>query len=139
MTQQFNASPAFRVPDVSPEVSSNTFTAPATQSAEQLPSRPEMQPMPQLVPSAQAPVQQPIPQALLPDSDVQQPAQATTQSDADIDDKAIEEEWVSKAKAIVAQTQSDPYREAYELSKLKADYLSSRHNKQIKVKDAPAL
>lgn len=95
--------------------------------------------MPQLTPSAQPPAQQQIPQALLPDNDAQQPVQASAQSDADIDDKAIEEEWVSKAKAIVAQTQSDPYREVYELSKLKADYLSSRHNKQIKVKDAPAL
>ena len=45
----------------------------------------------------------------------------------------LDEEWVNKAKAIVEQTKSDPFLESRELSKVKADYLKIRYNKQIKV------
>lgn len=54
---------------------------------------------------------------------------------ADENSDALDEEWVSKAKAIVEQTKADPYIESKELSRAKADYLRIRYNKQIKVED----
>jgi hypothetical protein len=56
-----------------------------------------------------------------------------TSSSADDNSDALDEEWVSKAKAIVERTKSDPYLESKEISKAKADYLRLRYNKQIKV------
>lgn len=46
---------------------------------------------------------------------------------------ALDEEWISKAKAIVEQTKHDPHMESMELSKVKAEYLRIRYNKHIKV------
>lgn len=48
---------------------------------------------------------------------------------------ALDEEWVSKAKAIVERTKNDPYAESKELSRAKADYLRVRYNKQLKVSE----
>lgn len=56
---------------------------------------------------------------------------AAVATDDNSDD--LDEEWVNKAKAIVEQTKSDPFLESRELSKVKADYLKIRYNKQIKV------
>jgi hypothetical protein len=51
------------------------------------------------------------------------------------DDKdVIEPEWINKAKAIVAQTGDDPYRQTEELTVFKADYMQKRYNKTIKLK-----
>jgi hypothetical protein len=51
------------------------------------------------------------------------------------DDKdIIEPEWVNKAKAIVAQSGDDPYRQSEELTIFKADYMQKRYNKTIKLK-----
>lgn len=44
----------------------------------------------------------------------------------------LDEEWVNKAKSIIEQTKSDPFLESNELNKMKADYLKSRYNKDIK-------
>lgn len=52
------------------------------------------------------------------------------------DSDLIEKEWVIKAKQIVAATKSDPYRQNIEMSKMKADYLKKRYNKDIKVEDS---
>lgn len=54
-------------------------------------------------------------------------------SDADAND--LDEEWVNKAKAIVDQTKSDPFLASRELSKVKADYLRARYNKDLKVSE----
>ena len=64
---------------------------------------------------------QPIPQnrALVP-----LPEEA---SDADL----IEKEWVLKAKMIVEHTASDPFKMQEELSKVKADYIKKRYNKDL--------
>lgn len=45
----------------------------------------------------------------------------------------IEKEWVNKAKSIVADTKHDPYRQEEEVSKLQADYLKKRYDKDIKL------
>jgi hypothetical protein len=50
-------------------------------------------------------------------------------ADADL----IEKEWVHKAKQIVDQTADDPYLQQAQLSRIKADYMKKRYNKDIKV------
>lgn len=49
------------------------------------------------------------------------------------DDDLIEQEWVQKAKKIVAATKDDPYRQEQEVSKLQADYLQKRYGKEVKL------
>lgn len=51
------------------------------------------------------------------------------------DSDGLDEEWVSKAKAIVEKTKKDPFLESRELSKIKADYLKARYNKDIKLSE----
>jgi hypothetical protein len=45
----------------------------------------------------------------------------------------IEKEWVEKAKEIVNKTKDDPYAQNQEMTKIKADYLKKRYNKDIKL------
>ena len=45
----------------------------------------------------------------------------------------IEKEWVDKAKKIVSATRDDPHMQEKEVSKLQADYLLKRYNKQTKL------
>lgn len=47
------------------------------------------------------------------------------------DSDLIEKEWVEKAKQIVAHTANDPFTQQEELSKMKADYMKKRYNKDI--------
>jgi len=49
------------------------------------------------------------------------------------DKNRIEKQWVERAKAIVAQTQDDPYRQKNEMSKVKAEYIQKRFNKGLKI------
>lgn len=44
----------------------------------------------------------------------------------------IEKQWIDKAKAIVADTKTDPYKQKSEMSKAKAEYIKSRFNKVLK-------
>ena len=50
------------------------------------------------------------------------------------DNDLIEKEWVAKAKQIVASTATDPYIQSQQVSQLKADYMSKRYNKTVKLK-----
>ena len=52
------------------------------------------------------------------------------------DNDLIEEEWVIKAKQIVATTRSDPHVQSRELNRFKADYLKKRYNKSIKLEES---
>lgn len=47
------------------------------------------------------------------------------------DSDLIEKEWVIKAKQIVEHTAEDPFLQQQELSKIKADYMKKRYNKDI--------
>lgn len=47
----------------------------------------------------------------------------------------IEKEWVDKAKRIVSSTKHDPHEQEKQVSRLQADYLMKRYNKQIKVSE----
>jgi hypothetical protein len=59
---------------------------------------------------------------------------ATTPAVAnDID--LIEKEWVNKAKAIVAQTRTDPHAQNQQMNVMKADYMKKRYNKDIKTEN----
>jgi len=59
------------------------------------------------------------------------PPPATIPEEAD--ETQYDEIWVAKAKEIVAQTQDDPYRQSRAISKLRADFLKARYNKDIKI------
>lgn len=47
------------------------------------------------------------------------------------DNDLIEKEWVLKAKQIVEHTSEDPFLQQQELSKIKADYMKKRYNKDL--------
>lgn len=47
------------------------------------------------------------------------------------DNDLIEKEWVLKAKQIVEHTAEDPFVQQQELSKIKADYMKKRYNKDL--------
>jgi hypothetical protein len=57
----------------------------------------------------------------------------------DDDDDSLDEEWIQKAKIIVDQTKADPYQQSREISKVKANYLKTHYNKDIKVADDQSL
>lgn len=50
-------------------------------------------------------------------------------------DTPFDEEWVTKAKEVVERTHTDPYAQSREISKLKAQYIKARYNKDIKVSE----
>jgi hypothetical protein len=61
----------------------------------------------------------------------QAPTNDSPQIADDVD--VIEKEWVDKAKRIVSATKADPRKQEHEVSKLQADYLLKRYNKQTKL------
>lgn len=72
------------------------------------------------------------------DQNVSQPVppsiQAPQQDEAgDVD--VIEKAWIEKAKKIVDQTSTDPFEQQKMLSKVKAEYIKKRFNKDIKIND----
>jgi hypothetical protein len=76
--------------------------------------------------------------AALPPSNAEQPAAPTQPISAsppapDENTDALDQEWINKAKAIVDKTKHDPFAESRELGRIKADYLKTRYNKDIKV------
>lgn len=63
------------------------------------------------------------------------PTAATQHLMAD-DTDLIEKEWVTKAKAIVAHTKDDPFKQNQAMNKVKADYLKKRYNKDLKISES---
>lgn len=51
------------------------------------------------------------------------------------DSDLIEKEWVNKAKEIVRQYRTDPYKQTRELHRLRADYMQKRYGKQLEIVD----
>ena len=45
------------------------------------------------------------------------------------DESAIEQQWIEKAKEVVARTQDDPFMQNKLLSQLKAEYLTTRYGR----------
>lgn len=85
--------------------------------------------MPQIPVAPLAPATQ-APASAMPQVPSAQPA-AQNLAAGDID--LIEKEWVERAKAIVEQTKNDPFVQNKELSKIKAEYIKKRYNKDIKL------
>ncbi len=111
----------------------------------------QVQPAPEAAPGKQAspPVLQlpvvlpdvPVASPALPaqDDSVGPPVASLKTSNLPAADKdLIEKQWVQKAKEIVADTKSDPYKQKSEMSKAKADYIQKRFKKVIKTDDAVA-
>jgi len=102
--------------------------APAEQAGNR-PAQPALPAIPDDIPSVQSPVIAAPPQD---DNNAFDPHQHAQESDH------IEPEWVDKAKAVISQTRDDPYMQKHEMSKIKADYIQKRFNKQIKTDEAAA-
>jgi hypothetical protein len=51
------------------------------------------------------------------------------------DSDLIEKAWVKTAKAIIDQTREDPYKQNKEITKVKAEYIKKRYNRDIKIND----
>lgn len=76
-----------------------------------------------------------------PSADDKAPSGAVSPVTADLkagDADLIEKEWIERAKLIVAKTHDDPHRQKTEMSKVKADYIQKRFNKNIKTDEAAA-
>jgi hypothetical protein len=125
--------------------------APLQPGFEQTPPGAEVAAAPEAAPGKRPPqvtaVPTDTPQPLPPAA----PVTATSQSDdqpavataVDPDTPAadtdrIEKQWVHKAKAIVEQTQDDPYKQKSEMSKVKAEYIKKRYNKIIRADETGA-
>ena len=93
----------------------------------------EMRPVAQ--PVQQPPVSSPQPNPVVAQQPtnssvpVVDPATPLVADDVDV----IEKEWVDKAKKIVSSTKEDPHAQEQQVSRLQADYLMKRYNKQIKL------
>jgi len=136
MDPQLDKTPGLALPQPSAEQSTGVFGTPpsAEMSIEATPGHPEfVAPTAGAVPTVATPG---LP--LQPVNPQDQPSVATADPSAaaaplsDDDGDALDQEWISKAKAIIDRTKTDPYVESNELGKAKADYLRIRFNKQIK-------
>lgn len=79
-------------------------------------------------PSGSVPISEPVGGATSQFSD-----NSISVEPADDADTPFDEEWVSKAREIVEQTRTDPYMQSKDLSKLKAEYIKARYNKDVKI------
>ena len=48
---------------------------------------------------------------------------------------AVDREWIDRAEEIIERAHADPYLASKELSRLKAQYVKARYNKEIKTVD----
>lgn len=53
----------------------------------------------------------------------------------DEDNSEFDKEWVAKAREAVERTHTDPYAQSREISRLKAQYIKARYNKDIKISE----
>ena len=74
-----------------------------------------------------------VPQSIPQSMPIQGSNKSTHSPDIAEDVDLIEKEWVEKAKHIVSQTKDNPNEQNSEISKLKADYMKKRYNKDIDV------
>lgn len=137
MNPQANeSSPSFSLPEVSPD------KQPVTAAQEQQTAhKSEKQSAVALEQSVPAPAASAAPPAqTTSDTASQQAVPATGGSASNMpqiadDTDLIEKEWVDKAKEIVARTAHDPYLQNKEVTKMRADYLKKRYDKDVKLSD----
>ncbi|HVS79249.1 MAG TPA: hypothetical protein VHD84_03115 [Candidatus Saccharimonadales bacterium] len=101
------------------------------QAGKQAP-QPALPAIPQDIPAVDQPVIAAPPQDDTAAITTPDPHQSAKDSDR------IEPAWVHKAKAVIAKTQDDPYTQKNEMSRIKAEYIQKRFNKNIKTDEAPA-
>ena len=104
--------------------------AAAPEQAGKQPPQPVLPAIPDDIPAVDKPI------IAVPPQDAAAGHPASDHSAQDVE--RIEPEWVNKAKAIISQTHDDPYMQKSEMSKVKAEYIQKRFNKQIKTDEAPA-
>lgn len=138
--------PTVSMPPEAPEVQamvqpSMPIIQPQSQAAE--PHIQHYQPPVQPLPSGayqQAALDQPPALPSRQPAAVAAPQPITPQPEAvtvgDGDEDAADEEWIAKAKAAAEQYRSDPYALSNALSKIKADYMMSRHGKMVKTNNS---
>ena len=114
-----SAEQAVKAPGARPETAGKQAPAPA------LPAIPDD------IPAADQPI------IAVPPQDVGAPVPVDPQAAASDGDR-IEQEWVDKAKAVIARTQDDPYLQKDQMSRIKAEYIQKRFNKTIKTDEAAA-
>ena len=122
------------LPPVNPDQSAGAAASPGREALTgpgNLPGGPTQGPAAPMV-SPQPNAQQQAPTSAVPPVAV--PAAYTPAIADDVD--LIEKEWVERAKQIVEHTKHDPYIQNEEMTKMKADYLKKRYNRDIKKKDA---
>lgn len=130
MNPQFDSTPGLNLPEPSLTTGSTPPVAP-TQVAQpyalpQQPAvpqaavpQPQTQPIPQAQPSPVAP--QPVAQQVQAHEPAPQQAASPTEGD-------IDQQWINKAKSAITQFEMDPYAQSNALSRIKAEYLQTRHN-----------
>jgi hypothetical protein len=64
------------------------------------------------------------------DDDVTQNQTSFTHKAKDSDQ--IDPVWLNKAKAVISQTRNDPYEQKLQMSRVQAEYIQKRFNKQVK-------
>ncbi len=95
------------------------------------PLQPALPVIPDDIPMADQPV------IAAPPQDVTIPPADAAHNVADNPDH-IEREWIDKVKNVVASTRDDPHLQKDQMSKVKAEYIRKRFNKQIKTDEAAA-
>ncbi len=120
MNPQFDQSPGLHLPQPSANAAQPMQYAPQIMQSGN-PQGGYSQQVPQ-------PVQTPVP---LPPATSSLPGASTSNDD----DAVVDEEWVGKAREVAARYRSDPFAQSWELSRVKAQYLKARYNKDIKVSE----
>lgn len=129
MSPQSDQTPGLRLPQPSFDIGQASASQPMAAGVPQM-QAPTQAPQPAVsapVGALQAaPVGQPLPVAPVGAA----PVQASVQNESET---AIDQEWVGKAREVIGRTHTDPYTESNVLSRLKAEYIKARYNKDIKV------
>lgn len=136
--QNSQPQPNFEVPAQPGQVESAPNQAPETIANQELPSPSAPPPVNPVVVADPTTIAQPASDTTVTSEPPQQTSQKTSALPAE-DSDLIEKEWVEKAKNIVEKTKNDPYLQNSELSKVKADYVATRFNKQIKTSEDTAV
>ena len=123
--------PTFEVPKQPGRVESAPNNTPEQMPTTELPnpSAPPQNPVIDTDPATIAKPTAPLNPIIDNQTPVNVPTSGLPADDADL----IEKQWVVKAKQIVEQTKNDPYVQNQEISKVKAEYISKRFNKQVKL------
>ena len=94
------------------------------------PLQPALPAIPDDLPAADQPV------IAAPPQDITAPAREDKRAVDNPDH--IEREWIDRVNNVVARTHEDPYLQKEQVSKVKAEYIKKRFNKQIKTDEAAA-